>query len=566
MTRLTLTEQSRLAKLLVDRTCRAASARLKQSPLLNWRYGPAYAEKLLLMPVELRQVDPTFANELEFGHIGLAGTLVIVGDGSPFDAIPPNAAWARELHGFSWLRHLQAAETATARDFALMHVADWCRRNQRPRQGYAWEPAVIGRRITSWIANGSMILEGVAQTVYDITMDSLADQLIHLSSVWPQAEPGLPRLQALSAMLLANLSIAGHDRNLRAMSDAFSAELTSQILPDGGHISRNPGALVALLLDFLPLRQCFITREKPLPAEFDETIGRMLKMLRYLRLGDKRLARFNGMSGYMTDALSTVMAYDDMTKADLPSAAWSKYARLTRGPIVLVMDVGQPPPMEVSSEAHAGCLSFELSARSQPMFVNCGAPATSASEWQAAARATSSHNTVCIGGKSSSKLVRDDRLEALVGGLPIRFPSGVESKIASRDGGVEIDAFHDGYFYRFKLLHRRHIEIDAEGTKVIGIDRLGPQRGQLRLVQDVPYAIHFHLDPTVTCQSAGESTAILKLRDGQIWRFTCGGAGLSLEDGMSYGDFVGPQVSQQIVLRAATFGESEVKWSVERVS
>ena len=35
------------------------------------------------------------------------------------------------------------------------------------------------------------------------------------------------------------------------------AEIERQILPDGGHISRNPGALIELLLDFLPLRQAF---------------------------------------------------------------------------------------------------------------------------------------------------------------------------------------------------------------------------------------------------------------------------------------------------------------------
>ena len=37
-------------------------------------------------------------------------------------------------------------------------------------------------------------------------------------------------------------------------------ELRSQILPDGGHVSRNPGALIELLADLLPLRQLFSTR------------------------------------------------------------------------------------------------------------------------------------------------------------------------------------------------------------------------------------------------------------------------------------------------------------------
>ena len=63
-------------------------------------------------------------------------------------------------------------------------------------------------------------------------------------------------------------------------------------------------------------------------------------------------------------------------------------------------------------------------------FVNGGARQPAAQEWHAAARATSSHNTLCLGGKSSAKLVRHDQLEALIGGAPIRYPEGVEYKTA----------------------------------------------------------------------------------------------------------------------------------------
>ena len=79
-----------------------------------------------------------------------------------------------------------------------------------------------------------------------------------------------------------------------AIPRPFCKELDRQILPDGGHISRNPEALVELLLDLLPLRQCFVARDRAPPKELTDAIDRIMPMLRFFRIGDGTLARFNG--------------------------------------------------------------------------------------------------------------------------------------------------------------------------------------------------------------------------------------------------------------------------------
>ena len=56
--------------------------------------------------------------------------------------------------------------------------------------------------------------------------------------------------------------------------------------------------------------------------------------------------------------------------------------RLEAGGNVLLTDTGKPPPVSVSREAHAGCLSFEFSAGLQRIVVNCGVPATSREAWR----------------------------------------------------------------------------------------------------------------------------------------------------------------------------------------
>ena len=57
---------------------------------------------------------------------------------------------------------------------------------------------------------------------------------------------------------------------MRSAIKQLVAELERQILPDGGHISRNPGALIELLLDLLPLRQAFAARNIAPPPQLHQ--------------------------------------------------------------------------------------------------------------------------------------------------------------------------------------------------------------------------------------------------------------------------------------------------------
>lgn len=74
-----------------------------------------------------------------------------------------------------------------------------------------------------------------------------------------------------------------------------------------------------------------------------------MSMLRFMRLGDGALARFNGVGRTRSEDLATVLAYDD-GKMDLAGhALQSGYVRLERGETVLIADVGAPPPLPLAA-------------------------------------------------------------------------------------------------------------------------------------------------------------------------------------------------------------------------
>src|SRR5579885_2126721 len=87
----------------------------------------------------------------------------------------------------------------------------------------------------------------------------------------------------------------------------LSSEIERQILPDGGHISRDPGAVIDILLEFLPLRQAFAARNIAPPQALLNAIDRMMPMLRFFRHSEGTFAHFNGMGATPADRLSTLL-------------------------------------------------------------------------------------------------------------------------------------------------------------------------------------------------------------------------------------------------------------------
>jgi uncharacterized heparinase superfamily protein len=552
-----------LAVLAVERARRGAIARVRRSRLLRWRHRAPAADDLALAPPDLRPHDPSFPDELESGSFGLAGLTVKLREGSPFPVPAPTQAWARELHGFGWLRHLDAARTVDDEAVARRLVAEWIA-GARRWPACCWAPDVVGRRVVSWLSHAGLILDGAARQPYAAVMLSLEDQATYLSTSWRNAPNGYPRLLALIGLTHAGLCIVGHERRADAAGRYLAAELERQVLADGGHVSRNPWVPVELLLDLLPLRQCFLARGLKPDAALAAAMDRMISMLHRLRLGDGQLARFNGMGATQRDVLATVMAYDSGSGARQEAPSPSGYARLERGATVLVVDAGAPPALDLAAEACAGCLSFELSIGSEMLLVNAGAPGPAHQRYRAASRATASHNTLVLDGQSSARLVRNESVPQPAGAAPIQHIGRVTCETGNVGGAAVLRASHDGYADRYDLIHTRTLVLDAAGGRLEGRDALDGARSELRFAWDVPFAVHFHLHPRAGARLAADGSAELILPSGARWRLSASGAALTIEQSTHCAELLGPVGAQQVVLRTVCYGAAEVRWKLER--
>ena len=273
--------------------------------------------------------------------------------------------------------------------------------------------------------------------------------------------------------------MAGQQRHIRAATTRLADELERQILPDGGHISRNPGALIELLVDLLPLRTAFTARNIAPPPALLNAIDRMMPMLRFFRHGDGSFALFNGMGPTRTDLLTTILAYDDARGSPLANAPHSGYQRFESAGIAVVMDTGRAPPMPVSQEAHAGCLSFELSIRQYRLVVNCGLPATSRDSWRQVARATAAHSTATLNDTSSCRFIESAPIRRMLDGTPmVGGPRQVDVAREQQDDGIVLRTSHNGYADIFNVIHHRTLLLAPDGHRLDGEDEFTPAKGE----------------------------------------------------------------------------------------
>jgi uncharacterized heparinase superfamily protein len=555
----------RLALLMAGQGWRQWWIRIAANPAYRWRLRVPVPERLLIAPQDLRTGDPTIATEIYSGLYGFAGKAVNAEGKSPFEIEPPSRDWAETLLGFGWLRHLRSAGLALSRKNARALVADWIAQHGGSHP-LSWEPEITARRVISWLTHAPLILQDADQAFYRSFLRSLARQVRYLRHIYPTTREGYPRLLVAIALTYAGLCMSGEARILRSGARRLIEELRRQIFPDGGHVSRNPGVLIELLLDLLPLRQTFEAREIPAPPPLLSAIDRMMPMLRFFRHSDGMLAQFNGMGPTPADLLATVLAYDDARGAPVADAQYSGYQRIEAGDSVVIADTGRPPVLAVSHEAHAGCLAFEFSTRRNRIVINCGMPLFNREGWRDAARATAAHSTAVFHNTSSCQFLAAARGRTL-GGVPILAgPNKVPVSRQRRDGAEIVRASHNGYLGAFGIVHQRSWRLSEDGKRLDGEDVFAAPKGReipVRAPDD--YVIRFHLHPSVKASRVNDGRTVLLILPGrESWLFTAPNMHVELEESIFLTASEGPKRTSQIVVADMAREVPRVVWTFIR--
>ena len=117
--------------------------------------------------------------------------------------------WLSELHGFAWLRDLNAAGTGQAAERGRAMVLDWLRQHRTIESAAvsAWGPETLGRRLTAWFAHSAFLLQGADDEFARRFHQALELQASHLTRTARNADEGLPQLIAFRGSIESGLCL-----------------------------------------------------------------------------------------------------------------------------------------------------------------------------------------------------------------------------------------------------------------------------------------------------------------------------------------------------------------------
>lgn len=467
-----------------------------------------------------------------------------------FDPAADAESLAR-LHDFHYLSDLAAAGDS-ARDCARALVASWIASGS-DRYDVSWAPEILGARIVQWLTHARFLLFSTDDAFGREALASLSQQVATLARTVVQGRNGIARLIALKGLIYGAACGLGATFVLSRALALLRHELSRQILPDGCHSERSPTAQHRALDVLLDIRSVLDTAGITVPDELAAAIARLAPMLRFFRHGDGALALFNGSACGSSQDIDLLLTRSGNKEPAPHAAPQGGFQRVSAGTTLVLQDVGTPSPPGFDTEAHAGCLSLEMSDGSDRLIVNCGA---SDGAMRNALRTTAAHSTVVVADVNSMEL----RPDGSVG----RRPTRVECSRNDMDGSVWVTASHNGYVDRFGLEHRRRVYLSGIGDNLRGEDALVSAQGAQAAPH--PYAVRFHLHPDIQASLLQSGAAVLlRLPSGKGWRFHCDGVP-RLEESVYFGDGAGRR-TQQIVIRGSSDQRAAVvKWAFQRIS
>ncbi len=562
-----IAQRTRISSLLLGRAARNLLARATGQTVALSRFWPGRTDRLLIAPNDLRTLDATRATEIYAGRFVFAGKIVTSHGRSIFDFDPPSNDWEAALLGFGWLRHLRAADSAITRANARSLIDEWMSKPVRKR-GNGWRADVLARRVISLVSQAPLVLHDADGKFYKRFLRTLTREIRYLRYTIVDIPDGVPRLQVAIALCYASLCLANQAKHIRTATRKLSEELQRQILPDGGHVSRNPGALIELLPDLLPLRQTFAARNIAPPPSLLNAIDRMMPMLRFFRHGDGSFALFNGMSSAPPGLLATLLAYDDTHGIPMANMPHSGFQRLDAANTAVIMDSGAAPPSGLSRDAHAGCLSFELSSGPCRIVINCGIPSNGRDNWRTFARSTAAHSTLEFHELSSCQFVELTAMKRMLQGAPITSgPTHVGAFREAVNRGVLLTTTHDGYTRSFGLVHQRVLILSNDGNRLDGEDALLNPPGQSFKSRDDDYVLRFHLHPSIKANRLRDGRGVMMvLPNREVWTFDALDDKVDLEDSVFLAGTDGPRRTSQLVIRQHLKTAPSIRWSFVRSS
>ncbi len=516
------------------------------NPLIRWVWTGPGNEDYTSALSEFRPSDRESVLEMIQGRYLLASKLVDTNGVSPFAIEMVHDDWLDDLQTFSWLRHFRDARTDQERAFARGLALDWIDRDGAFDRTL-WGLSLTARRVLNWLRHFNILVEGANPADAALIARSLGTQIQSLKLRAAFADDPVDSLMAALALLGVALCDQDRESEIAARLKTVNDQLDRQIDEDGLHRSRSAKVQLMLMVELTTLRQALLRQSDNYQHELGEVLDSMHVALDAISLGTGEAAYFNGTGQMPHDVIVSVQAQNPMRARTTGTAGG--YGRLIWGKSIVVADSGLVPAPDFSRHMHASALAFEFSHGRDLVVCNCGPAQDDLEQSALLFRQGIAHSCPTINALSAASIPARGPLAHHV------VPTGHDPEMATEEADHSLVMRTHGYEDRFGVVLERRLTLLAEGSSLVGQERMYKARGRM----SGACAIRFHLAHQTSVRQTGDMLK-LRLASGQVWNFLWEGADMRVEDSVRQSAYFGFHRTKQIVLDLVVGDVHEVSW------
>lgn len=334
-----------------------------------------------------------------------------------WDIADASHLWNYNLHYLEFLIPLAVKYADTSEERYFLKWEEFMESWLRQSSADSFEPYTISMRIPNLLICLEILRERVRNTeLKSRMMTSLYQQYRYLLKTQERELLANHYFENLKAIVISSLLFQELDIYHKYF-DLFLKEIEEQILADGLHFERSLMYHKMILEDILRVHRALNSTHHTGDAEkLIPTIHIMASAMMRLERGFERTPLFNDAGNNVSknkDALLwavNVLSEKDNSQETVAAEGLeaSGYYKLYHGETAVLFDCGQIGPSYMGGHAHCDCLSFELSVKGKPLFVNSGTGQYQG-DLRSFFRSTAAHNTVMIDDREQSELWGEHR-------------------------------------------------------------------------------------------------------------------------------------------------------------
>ena len=526
------------------------------SNLYNFYLTQNEIQDIAFTPKDAWPGDPLLGDSFVQGHYDLAGKKIYAPDAVLWKIIDPSNYWEREIHSFSWLRHLKARSGSLARKHARYLIVEWLQLYNTWSEK-TWEIETLSRRVSSWITNIDFLTAEKDENFLELIKKNIFKQIKHLrihankqyfsslDRVYGWEKSSIKQIKILRCLLLYSVCFEQEGNRYIKYIKMLELAVQSFFNSEGMHFSKSPSTQLSILADLVTVREALIAKQIKVPEFLSIIIKKSAHSLRFFRTGNGCLAIFNGSKHETKFLIDKILNLADGKSRGRGSSNLfeSGFEKLNSADITVFVDTFKYKKKSSSKAPHA----IEVNIGKNRLLGSCGTIFGKDQNWKTSLLSASAHSVLII--ENSDPFDFKDKLQK------------TSSKRFKKNGADVVQLVHYGYKNRYSAICSRTIELGNGGKNLAVLDQVYSQKL-------LKFDIRLHFNPDVKISlSRDKKKGILILND-QGWTFNFEGkVVLTLEQSIFVEDSGRVIDTNQLILKGETVKENtEVLWGFNKES